>query len=190
MSELDEITARDVILQILDKMGEPVHSTKLVKLTYLVDYLHFQHHGRTLTGFQYMWDHFGPNAVGHAVIGEAQRLVKDRDATIDCYPNIFGGQTFDFEVAPNKEVKPLPAHAEMLIEDIVKQYGGLSVEKITEVSKQTEPFKTAAQYSVLIMRHSAPVSQTTDDQWEKHQSDIEEQGMLSLSDVKHRYGLR
>jgi hypothetical protein len=189
MPDLKTVQANEVILRILDKMGEPVHSTKLVKLTYLIDYLHYQHYGRTMTGFQYMWDHFGPNAVGHAIASEAQGLVRARRAISDCYPNIFGGQTIDFQIAPGVEAKSLPPHAEMLVEDVIAQYGALSVEEITEVTKQTEPFRTAIQYSVLSMKHSAPAVTATESQWENHRREVEEQGMLSLAQMRDKYGL-
>jgi hypothetical protein len=189
MPDLKTVQANEVILRILDKMGEPVHATKLVKLTYLIDYLHYQHYGRTMTGFQYMWDHFGPNAVGHAIDSEAQGLVRARRAISDCYPNIFGGQTIDFQIAPGVEVKSLPPHAEMLVEDVIAQYGTLSVEEITEVTKQTEPFRTAVQYSVLSMKHSAPAVTATESQWEMHRREVEEQGVLSLAQMRDKYGL-
>jgi uncharacterized phage-associated protein len=189
MPDLKTVQANEVILRILHKMGEPVHSTKLVKLTYLVDSLHYQHYGRTMTGFQYMWDHFGPNAVGHAIVSEAQGLVRARRAISDCYPNIFGGQTIDFQIVPDVKVEPLPPHAEMLVEDVIAQYGKLSVEAIAEVTKQTEPFKTAAQYSILSMKHSAPAVTAMGSQWEKHRRAVEEQGMLSLAQIRDKYGL-
>jgi len=190
MPDLKTVQAKEVILRILDKMGEPVHSTKLEKLTYLIDYLHFRHYGRTMTGFQYMWDHFGPNAVGHAIASEAQGLVRARRAISDCYPNIFGGQTVDFQISSDVRAESLPPHAEMLVEDVIAQYGKLSVEEITEATKQTEPFKTAIQYSVLSMKHSAPAVTATESQWEKHRIELEEQGVLSLAQIKERYGLQ
>ena len=189
MSKLEELTAADVILRILDRVGTSVNSTKLVKLTYLVDYLHYQHYGSTLTGFQYMWDHYGPNALGHAIISEARKLSRQGLVTTDSYPSIYGGDTVDFTVAQGVRVKPLPPHAEMLVEDVVSQYSSLSLEQITEVSKQTQPFRSADQYSLLVMEQLAPAGTTTESDWDAYQRDLEENGSLSLEDVKRRYGI-
>ena len=142
MEKIEELEASGVILRILARSGRAIPSTKLVKLTYLVDYLHYQHHGRTLTGFQYMWDHFGPNAIGHAIVAEAQELVVAEQAAMYCDSNVHGSQTNYYKVAPGISVMPLPGYAEMLVDDIVRQYGGLSIEDITEVTKQTKPFKS------------------------------------------------
>jgi uncharacterized phage-associated protein len=160
MKRGEGIKASEAILRILAKSGEPVPSTKLVKLTYLVDYLHYQHYGRTLTGFEYTWDHFGPNAVGLAIIGEAEALVMAEQAVIYCVPNIHGGQTNYFKAAPNLDIEPLSDRVEMLIDDIIQQYGGLSIEDVTEITKRTEPFRNASRYSILSMKYSAPIKET------------------------------
>lgn len=189
MAKLEELTAADVILRILEHVGTSVNSTKLVKLTYLVDYLHYQYYGSTLTGFQYMWDHYGPNALGHGIISEARKLARQGLVAIDSYPNIYGGDSVDFMVAQGVHVKPLPPHAEMLVEDVVSQYSSLSLEQITEVSKQTQPFRSAAQYSLLVMEQSAPAGATTESDWDAYQRDLEENDSLSLEEVKRRYGI-
>lgn len=184
-----EIAASEAILRILDRAGEPMHSTKLVKLAYLVDYLHFRHYGRTMTGFQYMWDHFGPNAVGHAVVGKAEELVREKRATTNCYPNIHGGQTVDFGIAEGATVHPLPGHAEMIIDDVIGKFNQMSTEEISEASKQTEPFKNAEQYGLLVMTHSAPTMRGDDDEWAKHKRELEEEGLYSLEEVKEKFGV-
>ena len=63
-----------VILSVLAKVGGGVPATKLVKLVYLVDYMHYQHFGETVTGLEYQWDHYGPNAVQHGIVSAAEGL--------------------------------------------------------------------------------------------------------------------
>ena len=63
-----------VLLNLLDKMGKEVGSTKLVKLCYLADYVHYQHYGETMTGLEYFWDDFGP-AKGHTIIRTAADML-------------------------------------------------------------------------------------------------------------------
>ena len=134
-------------------------------------------------------DHFGPNPIGHAIVAEAQELVVAEQAAMYCDSNVHGSQTNYYKVAPGISVMPLPGYAEMLVDDIVRQYGGLSIEDITEVTKQTKPFKTAAKYSVLVMEHSAPTNGSPDREWEKHRDEVENDGLWGLEDLKKEYGL-
>ena len=64
---------QQLILRVLEEAGKQM-SAALVKLVYLVDYVHYQHYGETVTGFHYCWDHYGPNAVGHGIVREANEL--------------------------------------------------------------------------------------------------------------------
>ena len=184
-----EVAAPEVLLSVLAKSNGLVHSTKLVKLVYLVDYLHFQHYGRTMTGFQYMWDHFGPNSLGNAIVAEAQELVRAGKAITECSPNIYGGQTIDFGIAREVVVPRLPDHAEMIVDDVIRKFNQMSVEEITEFSKQTEPFKNAKQYALLSISQSAPAQQARDDEWAKHNREVDESGLRSLEEIKEKFGV-
>ena len=184
-----EVAAHEVLLSVLAKSNGLVHSTKLVKLVYLVDYLHFQHYGCTMTGFQYMWDHFGPNALGHAIVAEVQELVRAGKAITECNPNIYGGQTIDFGVAREVAVPRLPDHAEMIVDDVIRKFDQMSVEEITEYSKQTEPFKNAKRYGLLSMSQSAPAQQGRDDEWAKHSREVDGSGLRSLEEIKEKFGV-
>ncbi len=43
-------------------------------MTYLLDNLHFEQVGHTMTGFDYHWDYYGPNAVGNAIVDTLTKL--------------------------------------------------------------------------------------------------------------------
>lgn len=182
-------TAAAVIVRVLAGAGGPVPSTKLVKLVYFVDYIYFQHYGRTLTEFQYQWDHFGPNALGHGVIAEAHKLAEQDVVKTTCQPNIYGGETISFAARLDAELPTLSPEAEMVIQDVIHQYGRLSVSAITAKSKQTAPFKNAVQYSLLSMEQSAPAGRTTESDWDAYQRDLKENGILTLEQIKKRYRL-
>ena len=77
-------------------------TTKLVKLVYLIDYSYFEHYGETLTGFQYMWDHHGPNALSHAIKAEAELLAERGMVRILHKPNIY--DTVTRESAPGSRL--------------------------------------------------------------------------------------
>jgi hypothetical protein len=60
---------------VLDK---EVFRTEMFKLTYLLDDLSYQHDGVTLTGLDYLWYHYGPNAVDDGVKKRLDSLTKRR----------------------------------------------------------------------------------------------------------------
>ena len=150
------MTSDQVIQGVLAKVGGGVPATKLVKLVYLVDYVHYQHFGETVTGLDYQWDHYGPNAVQHGIVSAAERLAEENQITYTRSSNQYGGVTKYFSTIPGFEMPTLDAKAEMVMNDVVDRYGHLSVKKITTVSKQTSPFKNASQYDMLTMEQSAP----------------------------------
>src|SRR3972149_5112961 len=98
---------RRVIGDVLATVGGRVHTTKLVKLVYLVDYVYGQNFGQTATGFKYHWDHYGPNAVGHAVIRETEDLVNR--GVVSCYQHIsmYGTLAMMFKIADPERLPPL-----------------------------------------------------------------------------------
>lgn len=177
---------RAVILRTLAELDKPVNTTRLVKLVYLMDYLHFQFYGRTMTGLKYMWDHFGPNAVGHAIADEANSLAREGKVRVTAEPNIHGGYTIFFAKEPNNDLSQLAPAAQMILCDVLAQYGRLSTEAITKKAKETAPFKSARQYDLLEMRQSAPAVQTTPEDLKAYQRDLKVHGVMKLSDLDSR----
>ena len=163
-------TAHAVILKVLDNARSPLPTTKLVKLVYLIDYSYYEHFGETLTGFQYMWDHHGPNAVSHAIRAEAEALAERGLVTVLHKPNIYDGVTTVFKLSSQAEVEPLSPGAEMVISDILHLFGHYSVAKITAYSKKTRPFKNAKQYDLLVFEQTSPVEHSSAEDWEAHRT--------------------
>lgn len=145
------------IVAVLQELGEPIHRTKLVKLIYLIDELFYEHFGRTLTGLAYMWDDFGPNAIGNAVVKEADRLALKSIVRIDPHPNYYGEMSYLYSLERGKAglAERLSEAECYVICDVVAHYGKYGVRSIVRLSKQTEPFKNTKQYSVLKMEKSA-----------------------------------
>ena len=176
--------AQRVILRVLDRVGKSVNSTRLVKLVYLVDYTFFQHFGRTLTGFRYEWSHHGPNAVGHAIISEADKLARRGLVQSTQSPNIYGGTTFEYRII--SEVPALPPEAELVIDDITKQFGGFNTTKITALSKKTTPFVNASQYAILEMEQLTTPMGTTAEDYQRYKEQEEQFGTTSLEELARR----
>ena len=181
----------DVILRVLAGVGRPIASTQLVKLVYLVDYTYHQHYGETLSGFEYEWDHFGPNAVGHGIIKHAAYLAENGDRVIRKeVPNFYrSGQTNKFGFAPTSECPNLGIEGEMVVNDILAQYGRLSVTAVTKVAKQTAPFAHMSQYSAIQMEHHIPAHQIAEGEWGKHVQEVEREGTVTLDELMDEYGL-
>ncbi len=144
------------IAAVLQALGTSVHRTKLVKLIYLIDELFYEHFGRTLTGLAYMWDDFGPNAIGNAVVKEADRLALKGIVHIDPRLNYYGETSYLYSLEPKKTslVEKLSEAERYVIRDVVAHYGKYGVRDIVRISKRTEPFKNTEQYSVLKMKKS------------------------------------
>ncbi len=172
--------ANDVILNIMAELGVQVQAMQLVKLVYLVDYVHFQHFGETVTGFEYHWDRFGPNAIKHGIIAAAEPLLSERKSG-------YGSRYFSLE--PDTPIPALPARVQMVLSDVVHRYGKLSVEEITAVSKETAPFEGARPYDRLQMEQSLPAMGATEAESRMYHRDLEEQGTWSLEQIKKEYGL-
>lgn len=154
-----------VIVAVLQASGTPVHRTKLVKLVYLIDELFYEHFGQTMTGLSYVWDDFGPNAIGNAVVKEADRLVLRDIVHIDPRPNYYGETSYLYSLERGRAelVEKLSEADRYVIRDVVGHYVKYGVRDIVRVSKQTEPFKTAEQYGVLKMKKSAEYEKLIED---------------------------
>ena len=181
--------ASQVVLRVMERVGQFIPSTKMVKLVYLVDYTYYQHYGETLSGLKYQWDHYGPNALDHAIVGNAESLTNDQLLERKSRTTTHGGPMYLYRLAETTSPARLSDAGEMVIDDIVAQYGWLSVRAITEVSKETAPFKNANQYDILPMEHSIPAMVSEKADWSSHLSEVEEQGTVSLQELAERYGL-
>lgn len=153
------------IVAVLQALGAPVHRTKLVKLIYLIDELYHGHFGRTLTGLAYMWDDFGPNAVGNAIVKEADRLTLRGIVHIDPQPNYYGDTSYLYSLEPEKGglAEKLSKAEQYVVSDVVAHYAKYGVRDIVRISKQTESFKNTGQYSLLKMKKSAEYDKLMED---------------------------
>ncbi len=181
--------ASQVVLRILEHVGGFTPSAKVVKLVYLVDYTYFQHYGETLSGLEYQRDHCGPKALGDAIASYADRLTSENLLERKSRPNSPGGQMHLYRLADTVSPPRLSDAGEMVIGDIVAQYGMLSVEAITKVSRETAPFKNANQCDLLPMEQSIPAMRSEKADWGSHLAEVEEQGAVSLQELAESYGL-
>ena len=140
-----------VLLGVLCHLGKEVLRTKFVKLIYLLDNLYFENMGTTLTGFNYHWDHYGPNTVGNALVDKLSELSK-RGLVIDNpkltpYENYANYYRCTSDIDMSKI--PLSNTEWIFISAAIKKYGHLSREAIVAESKKTAPMQGVSQYDVL-----------------------------------------
>lgn len=190
-----------VIHMVLEEMGTPVNRTKLVKLVYLADTIFYEHFGKTITGLDYMWDDFGPNAISNAIVKEADKLVQQDYARMKVGVSIYGSENYRYSSGPNKlEVgEDLLNELEIqVIRDVVERYRDYGIQQIVTASKRTEPFKAARQYTVLTMNQSPDYghlveaiksdAKLMEEIKEAVKPGAESEGMR-LQEVKQKYGL-
>ncbi|MCH8310586.1 MAG: SocA family protein [Chloroflexi bacterium] len=161
---------RDTILGMLALLDRKVGRTELVKLVYLSDSRFFESTGRTITGITYMWDHYGPNAVGHATANEADQMVNEGSVRVEIRPSMYSGYAYDYWVENPSEVwrsveSSLDPGERQILMDTVRKFGQLSLDSLIDHSKKTRPFADAKQYQVLALRQDESmkgIAQTLD----------------------------
>ena len=183
----------DVILRVLQNAQRPVYRTALVKLIYLVDYVYAQHAGRTLTGFDYIWDSHGPNAFGNEIVKQAD-LLESLDERIEIERGVTpsGGPKFLYRVRPGVEqVRLSDELGELVIHDVVMTYGHLNWALIAKAAKATKPILQAQPGDHLDLTPDSAKQQ----RFARVQASLGERQRdtggpgVSLLELKSRYGL-
>ena len=150
---------RDTIQGMLALLGRKVGRTELVKLIYLSDSRFYESTGRTITGITYMWDHYGPNAVGHATANEADQMVNQGSVRVEIRPSMYSGYAYDYwvenpsEVWRSVESSLDPGECQILM-DVANQFGRLSLQVLISQSKRSKPFAQAEQYQLLELQQN------------------------------------
>ena len=145
---------RDTILGMLALLDRKVGRTELVKLVYLSDSRFFESTGRTITGITYMWDHYGPNAVGHATANEADQMVNEGSVRVEIRPSMYSDYAYDYWVENPSEVwraveRSLDPGECQILMDTARKFGRLSLDSLIDQSKKTQAFTKAERYEVL-----------------------------------------
>lgn len=140
-----------LLLGLLSKLDAPwTYRTKLVKLTYLLDNYSFEQTGEQLTSFSYLWDHYGPNAVSHAIVGTLDRLADDGLVAVLSYDNEHGDVSHLYAIGDiERATLPLSADDWLLIEGIAAMWGQRRLADVIDASKDTRPMRHAQQFGEL-----------------------------------------
>ena len=129
---------------LVQKLGT-MPRTKLVKLVYLIDERYFRLYGRTLTGLAYQYDDYGPNAVDNLIV-KVGDLLDNHELSINRVRALFGGPKFEYQVGPAPRFEPtLNESAHEVVDQIIVEYGRLSLTGLIRASKTTAPFALSPQ---------------------------------------------
>lgn len=179
-----------LITRILKEFRQPVYRTKIVKLAYLIDYVYYRNFGRTLTGLRYMWDDYGPNAVGNAIVAEAGRLVRDGVVYMGETPNQYGDTSFVYGLLDRGISPSFTPQQEYIISQVLDEHKRLPLRRLIARSKATKPFQNARQYSVLKMERDTPAEETRSGRLETYERSLEQHGTKSLGEIKGKYRIK
>ena len=164
MTEQDQaVKTRAAVKGILGLLRRPASRTQLVKLVYLADNKFYESLGRTITGGQYIWDACAPKSEGDAIAAAAERLADDgeiRRARIQPGDDPEDSAACEYWADDPTEAwrstdPALNDGERQILMGIVRKYGRYNAADLAELSKETPPFKNAAQYDRLQFVQSA-----------------------------------
>ena len=117
-----------------------------------------------MTGNAYMWDHYGPNAVSHAIANEADELADSGTIRMSTRPSMYGGDAYHYWVDDPDSVwqtteRRLSAGECQILLDVVRRYGRMTLEALVEETKETRPFALSEQYDLLSLRQDENAKQ-------------------------------
>lgn len=154
MRKSEQIQKTELVIQgFLALLGKRVSRTQIVKFVYLADNSFYESTGRTITGTQYIWDHYGPNSMNNIIAGTTDKLVGEGRVSraVGAYN---GGHTFNYWVndphAAWRHAASVLSDGEcQIVRDIARKYGRYNASDLASLSKKTKPFENAKQYEIL-----------------------------------------
>ena len=157
-AEMDRTEA--VLRGLLHALGREEFRTKLVKLTYLLDEASFRLRGQTMTGLEYIYDHYGPNAADNAIARALDEIVESGAATRSERMTPFNALAYGYRISPDCDPTclPLSSHDWVEIQAAVHKYGNMNRDAIVREAKSTAPFQTARQYQRLAFTQDPPLT--------------------------------
>lgn len=150
-------------LALLDKR---VSRTQIVKLVYLADNLFYESTGRTITGNQYVWDHYGPNSLGDVISNTTDELVGEGEVcrVVGSYK---GSHTYNYWVSDARTTwrniaSALSEGERQIVLEVVRKYGRYNASDLARLSKKTKPFEDARQYELLRFKRNERAKELQD----------------------------
>ena len=119
-----------------------------MKLLYLVDLVAKYRLGKTITGSCYFYHFFGPYSeeIQDAIISLTKKgLLLDKPILTNV------GQAHDYNVETNSlPALPLKKEEKIILDEILKKFGNISLEELVAMTYQTPPMKTAKPEELIL----------------------------------------
>jgi uncharacterized phage-associated protein len=135
---------RDAVVYVVNEFRQrqqvPLTRTKLVKFLYLADYRSSQERKKPVTGVQYKSYYYGPYAaeILEAAEDQPRYVLYERCARSD------GASYYAYEPTGKKpRLATLDEKDRRYLDDVLEEYGSLSLKRLLRVVYQTPPFKKA-----------------------------------------------
>lgn len=150
------------IVAVLGLLDRSIYRTQIVKFVYLIDEMYYKHFGQTITGLSYMWDSYGPNAIGDAIVNETGELVKLGIIRMSPEPNQYGETSYLYKLEKDDEItSSLTETEKYVINDVIYHYRDFTLPQLITASKRTESFEGVEQYSAIVLKQSSEYVELT-----------------------------
>ena len=143
--EFDPHKMRELVLLIADRSrdDQPIHTNKIGIIMYYADTRAYQEIGTSISGATYRNMLVGPQPAEYAQ--EQHNMHQDGDITITTDLSIVNVQQY---ISPNRTAEQNVFTSEQLaiINDVVNQYGPLSLEDASETARKEIGYRTVHHY--------------------------------------------
>ncbi len=139
---------RQLLVAILGRCGS-LSRTNLMKLVYLIDWEYAKRNGRTYTGLEYTFYHYGPFAA------EVTQIASSAELGFHVVPYLSYGGNMGYShslLDPNlDDVVGLPSEVWYTVDKVFSQVDHRNLEELLEYVYSTEPMQSANRGEVLNM---------------------------------------
>lgn len=153
-----QITLEDAITLVAEEAARQriqLSRTKLVKLLYFLDLKAFEAFGRTVTGAEWRWHHFGPYS--ETIIAACNKLAGS-ELQVEQTENYYGSPEYRIKSVEPAYYNPPSTALRGLAKIVVSEYGRFAPTVIGDKSYDTEPMKRAVAGGIrgVILEFDAP----------------------------------
>lgn len=156
----ERVTLEDAITLIAEEAAAEhvqLTRTKLVKLLYFLDLKAFEAFGRTVSGVEWRWHHFGPYS--EAIVLTCTKMGRAGELELERTENWFGSAEFRIRSSRPGYYRPPSPDLARLVKLVVKEFGRFAPSVLGDMSYDTEPMKRALSEGVrgVVIEFEAPV---------------------------------
>ena len=135
------------LIGLLSVLDDIVSRTKLMNLTYLLDYLSLRHSGSTITEFSYRIGEYGPEQAGNSIVERLEELSERGFARqVGGVESLESGVGYRVSEYGDEAALPLDSDDWALIHSVVHTYGSLVLSEILAECKRAELARSGRKY--------------------------------------------